>query len=234
MAGVACLTAAQMSMPSNAQQASADAAQECPARWLQPPKYPMAMAKAGKGGHGVVSVAFDACGRVVDARMAKTTGRSALDEASLAAAKTWTLGKPEPDWKLVEGRFEAPVDFLPPTEVKMHTPKQLGWPDSHRRPRYRLEPSEQSFAESQSLISKGFLAGRIGAPVYKEGVFVATGSAAEPEFWYQSGGLAARYRPVMENGEPVVKVMVVCAAPNICSQLQPELLKGLPFAKAKN
>lgn len=238
--GIACLAAAQSALPVLAQsdvQASAADTQACPARQLLPPKYPMAMAKAGRGGHGIVSVAFDACGRVTDARMAKTTGWRELDAASLEIAKAWRLGKPEPDWKLVDGRYEAPVDFLPPSEVKTSTPKQLGWPSTHRRPRYELESASgnvPTFAEANSLISKAFAQGRMGSPVYQRGLFVATGSADAPEFWYEIGGVAARYRPVMENGEAVVKVALVCApALNTCAQYQDDVLKGLPFARAK-
>jgi TonB family protein len=240
-ASIVCLAAAQSAMPVHApsqiQAAIADTL-ECPERQLSAPKYPMSLAKAGRGGHGAVSVAFDACGRVTDARMAKKTGRPELDEAILDAARTWTLGKPEPDWKLVDGRFEAPVDFLPPSAIKTSSPKQLGWPSTHRRPRYELESASDdvpSFAEANSLISKAFVQGRIGAPVYQQGLFVATGSAATPEFWYQNGSLAARYRPVLENGEPLVKVAIVCArGQDGCAKHQAELLKGLPFAKAKN
>ncbi|MDI9239118.1 energy transducer TonB [Lysobacter sp. LF1] len=248
-AGVACLAAAQSAIPVHAQpqtQAPAADTQECPARQLRPPRYPMAQAKAGRGGHGVVSIAFDACGRVTDVRMAKKTGNRALDEASLATARTWTLGKPQPDWKLVDGRYEAPVDFFPPSEVgAMSSPEQLGWPATHARPRYELESASEalpSFAEAHSLISGAFLQGRIGAPLYlpglpmyERGLFVATGNAAAPEFWYRNGNLAARYRPVVENDEPVVKVALVCAtAQDGCAQYQADVLKGLPFAKAKN
>ncbi len=241
VAGVACLAAAQAAMPAHAQsqaQAAAADTRDCPVRQLHPPKYPMSMAKAGRGGHGTVSVAFDACGRVTDARMARKTGWRELDEASLDVARTWTLGKPQPDWKLVDGRYEAPVDFFSPSQLKTSSPKQLGWPSTHRRPRYEMESASEkvpTFAEARSLVFAAFAQGRIGPPVYQRGLFVATGSAAAPEFWYQNGSLAARYRPIVENGEPVVRVALVCAPTQAdCTQHQPDLLKGLPFARARN
>lgn len=240
-AGVACFLAAQPAMHAHAQtqdRAPAAETQECPARQLRPPKYPMSVAKAGRGGHGMVSVAFDACGRVTDARMAVETGSRELDQASLEAARTWTLGKPAPEWKLVDGRYEAPVDFFPPVEIKSASPTELGWPTTHRRPRYALEGTAgntPTLAEAQSLISKAFLQRRIARSGYREGVFVATGSTEAPEFWYQSGNVAARYRPVMENGEAVVKVALVCTAPQEdCAQREADALKGLPFARARN
>lgn len=240
-AGFTCFLATQPALLVHAQaqdHAPDTDTPECPAPQLRPPKYPMSVAKAGRGGHGVVSVAFDACGRVTDARMVVKTGWRELDQASIEAARTWTLGKPKPDWTLVDGRYEAPVDFFPPVEVKSSSPKELGWPTTHRRPRYELEPSSENvptFAEVQSLVSQAFLQRRIGMSGYKEGVFVATGSAAAPEFWYQAGNVAARYRPVMESGEPVVKVALVCAtAQDGCAQRQADVLKGLPFARAKN
>lgn len=248
VAGTTFLAIAYSAMPVRAQpqpDASAADAHACPARQLRAPRYPMSQARAGRGGHGVVSVGFDACGRATDARMSRATGHKALDEASLEAARTWTLGKPEPEWELVDGRFEAPVDFFPPSEVEaMSSPNQLGWPGAHSNPRYALEPVTEAtptFADAESLISKAVKQGRIGEPLYPPGlpiyersVFVATGNAATPEFWFRNGSFAARYRPILENGEPLVKVALVCAtARDNCSQYEADVLKGLPFAKAK-
>jgi len=247
-AGIACLVVVQSAMPVHAQsQVDSQTADtpECPARQLRPPRYPKSAARAGHGGHGVVSIAFDACGRVTDVRMARSTGKRALDDASLESARTWTLGKPQPDWKLIDGRYEAPVDFFSPSEIgALASPEQLGWPSTHQRPRYELETggAVPTFADAQSLISEAFLQGRVSAPVYQpglpmheRGLFVATGNITTPEFWYQNGNLVARYRPVVENDEPVVKVALICGpVQDDCARYQPDLLKGLPFAKAKN
>jgi hypothetical protein len=72
------------------------------------------------------------------------------------------------------------------------------------------------------------------------GSFLATGTKAQPEFWllpFTDGriDLAVRYRPVTENGEPVVRLLVVCAKPAaLCATDESFLMKGLPFAKASN
>ena len=46
--------------------------------------------------------------------------------------------------------------------------------------------------------------------------------------------VAARYRLVMENGEPVVRVAFLCEGePKHCARDRKMVMKGLPFAKAR-
>jgi TonB family protein len=203
----------------------------------------MAAAKRGIGGKSVVGVAFDSCGRVLDAKIVQSSGRKDLDGAALASAMRWTLGTPAADWKLVEGRYEAPVEFgMMPQDFRLKTPKQLGWPDTHRRARYQLEaPNGESIADALRWSSDAVLQGRFGMPPYRglSGSFVSTGTAIEPEFWMvirseDKVDVAVRYRPVMANGEPVVRLMVLCEkSSTACAQDEAFLLRGLPFAKAR-
>ena len=88
--------------------------------------------------------ALDECGRVLDARVAKSSKTKVLDEAALAAARTWVLEQPTAD-KLVDGRFETPVDLNLQDDVTP-TPSGMGWPSSHKRPRYVLEPLSNDLA----------------------------------------------------------------------------------------
>ena len=59
------------------------------------------------------------------------------------------------------------------------------------------------------------------------------------EFWLfiTSRGIttvAARYRPIIENGQPTVKLAVLCELePSQCDGVRDILMRGLPFAKAK-
>lgn len=197
----------------------------------------------GLTGKVMVSLAVDGCGRVLDARVAKRSGSKVLDAAALEAAKGWVLGPttPEAQAKMIDGRIELPIDFELGTGYSP-TPQHMGWPSTHTRPRYVLEPGgEFPSVDAAREVAKAPRE-RTYAPPYEglSGSFVATGTRIQPEFWllpFIDGriDMAVRYRPVMENGEPVVRLLVVCAKPpEMCATDESFLLKGLPFAKASH
>jgi len=212
----------------------------CPRKSMGPPRYPPDAYRNNRTGTTVLSLSLDECGRVLDARVAKSSKTKVLDEAALAAARTWVLEQPTAD-KLVNGRFETPVDFNLQDDVAP-TPSGMGWPSSHKRPRYVLEPPSNDLALIEPVqTARREAPKRSYPPPYPglSGSFVAVGTKDAPEFWfmpYIDGriDMAARYRPVMENGEAVVRLFVVCDKPQaVCTKDTDFLMKGLPFAKAK-
>jgi TonB family protein len=217
----------------------------CPRKGMQPPMYPPEAFRDGLSGKVVLSLAVDECGRVLDARVAKGSGSKALDKAAIRAAKDWVLGPttPEVQAKMVDGRIETPTEFkVEKQSAPWPTPGRMGWPSTHKHPRYVLEPGgEFPSVEAAEKVANAPLE-RSYPPPYSglPGNFVATGTKAQPEFWLLpvTDGridLAVRYRPVMEHGEPVVRLLVVCAKPPaMCATDESFLMKGLPFAKARN
>jgi TonB family protein len=220
---------------------------ECPASQMAPPVYPFRAARSGREGKAIVSVALDRCGRVLDARIERSTGTAELDQAALDAARRWVFGAGDPETPrtLVNGRYEAPVEFVAPRgSASLPTPFQLGWPKSHKRPRYALEtdpPAYESASEAWSAAAKTVRGGRWGPPPYTgmSGSFGAAGTPEAPEFWLfplpnGTPAVAVRYRPVIEDGEPVVRVLVVCdKAASTCAEDTAFIMKGMPFAKAR-
>jgi TonB family protein len=221
------------------------AAANCPRKGMQPPRYPPEAFMKGVTGKVMLSLAVDECGRVLDARIAKGSGSKALDKASIEAAKGWVLGPttPEARAKMVDGRIETPTEFkLGDGSWSRPTPRNMGWPSTHKRPRYVLEPGGEFPSVEAAEETARAPTERSYPPPYDglPGSFLATGTKAQPEFWllpFTDGriDLAVRYRPVMENGEPVVRLLVVCAKPPaMCATDESFLMKGLPFAKASN
>ena len=216
----------------------------CPRKGMQPPRYPPEAYRNGRTGKVMLSLAVDECGRVLDVRVAKGSGSKGLDKAAIEAAQGWVLGPttPEVQAKMVDGRIEMPTEFKLEEGGSWPTPRNMGWPSTHKRPRYVLEAGgEFASVEAAQEVAKAPRE-RSYAPPYDglPGSFLSTGTKTQPEFWllpFTDGriDLAVRYRPVMENGEPVVRLLVVCAKPPaMCATDESFLLKGLPFAKASN
>lgn len=211
---------------------------ECPEPMNRPPIYPIAMMRSGKGGKVLVDVATDACGRVVDARVKRSSGVAALDEAALEAARLWVL-TPEQRAKEANGRVERELSFS--MEKKVHdVPFAVtDWPASHKRPRYELEPLE-TFAtpRAASDAMKVGVAETMKPPYPIQSTFFRNRASDQHEYWmfiYKLGvpTVAARYRLVGDGADPVVKLAMVCdGTPDACDKARTFLLRGLPFAKA--
>ena len=77
----------------------------------EPPVYPVRARRLGLEGRVVVRVAVGADGRAAEVTVAESSGHAMLDEAALAAVRTWTFapalrdGRPEPGALLVPVRF---------------------------------------------------------------------------------------------------------------------------------
>src|SRR3546814_11351302 len=68
---------------------------------------------------------------------------------------------------------------------------------------------------------------------------VCSSDLGQREFWYflsvdRLAKLAVRYRPVLEDGEAIVRVAMLCEDTEAaCERLQAAFMQGLPFAKAR-
>lgn len=75
------------------------------------PRYPMAAREQGLEGVVVLSVLVRHDGRVDDARVAVSSGAVVLDQAALAAVRTWLFAPARRDGRAVESVVEVPVKF---------------------------------------------------------------------------------------------------------------------------
>lgn len=214
-------------------------AQKCPPKKMVPADYPPAAARAGASGLVTMRHKLDSCGRVTEAEVVDGAHRL-LDAAALDALRQWVLEPPSPERKPqpVDGWYEQKIAFGLDAQP---TPRQMGWPRTHKRPRYELEAPSPEFPDVDTVATIVDKNKDSFAPPYTGmfGRFIATGTQAQPEFWLMARidgqqNLAVRYRPAMEGDEPVVRLLVVCARPpETCVRDQEFLMRGLPFAKAK-
>jgi TonB family protein len=80
-------------------------------RHTPPPRYPMAAREQRLEGVVVLSVLVRPDGRVEDARVASSSGASVLDDAALAAVRTWLFAPATREGRPVESIVEVPVKF---------------------------------------------------------------------------------------------------------------------------
>lgn len=230
----------------------------CPAPRTVQPRYPLKQARENKTGLVLVGARFDACGRVVETRVDKSSGITAFDEAALVSVAGYVLSA-EQQAKAEDGWVQAPVRF---GGFRTVVPRDIPWPKSHRKPRYL--PDEQPFP-FDSLAA--FKAARPDAtdvtynPPYRMAGNPAQGfvhtslvpDAGDPAvFWFRytlqpphpasdteplgASTLVgvARYRLVMEDREPVVRLSLLCErTAEECERLRAFLFEGLPFAKPR-
>ena len=75
------------------------------------PSYPEAAKAEGLQGNTLVEVILDTEGRVEQATLVKTSRHPALDEAALAAARSWTFTPAEKNGVPVRARIVIPFEF---------------------------------------------------------------------------------------------------------------------------
>jgi protein TonB len=75
------------------------------------PRYPTAARQQGLEGVVVLSVLVRHDGRVEDARVAISSGAPVLDDAALAAVRTWLFAPATQNGRPVESVVEVPVKF---------------------------------------------------------------------------------------------------------------------------
>jgi TonB family protein len=82
----------------------------CPSPRMDAPRYPAGLRSRRIGGTVRISVAADACGRVRDVAVVKSSGHVELDAAAIKAARQWVF-TPKAVEKHAGGRIEMPVGF---------------------------------------------------------------------------------------------------------------------------
>lgn len=239
--------------------APSPAAAECPPPFMALPRYPADQLRGNVSGTTLVLARIDDCGRVVEAKVSEGSGESALDEEALVTVRSWVLS--EAQRKQVGGGpwVKMPVKFGGVSNVSVQAPN---WPRSHRSPRYLADDQAigfdtiKAFREAEVVRTDPVLKSPYASTVDGSGNRVSIGfsaDAADPKtfwlsYWMQpppvvgADGMQrssaappvaiARYRLVMEEGKPVVRVALLCErAPDECDRLRDFLLKGLPIAK---
>lgn len=89
--------------------ASSDLALVCPVR--KPPPYPTVSRRLGETGKVVLRVELDETGRVSAAKVISPSGYPRLDEAALAAVRTWRCQPAQRDGQAVRAVAVQPFDF---------------------------------------------------------------------------------------------------------------------------
>jgi len=82
----------------------------CPDR--NPPNYPAISRRLGEQGQVKLKVDLDETGRVTSARVVESSGYKRLDEAGLAAVKSWRCNAATRDGKAVRAIALQPFDFI--------------------------------------------------------------------------------------------------------------------------
>lgn len=207
-----------------------------PGKPLGGPVYPVEMAKRGIGGEVALDLTLDACGLVLDA-VVKHGGQKVLNDAALASVKGVTLTASQRAGAR-DGHLSLPVVFNMKADLSY---QKIDWPKTHRRPRYVMDDQAMAYATAAEADAAIKAPPDLvwPSPYAVRSRFVQVGTPEAREFWlfvFKNGvaNVAAHYRPVMVEGEPVVKLALRCAdTPEACNSTQEFLLKGLPFAKAR-
>lgn len=89
---------------------TSDLSLTCPQRTL--PNYPAASRRAGEHGRVVLRVELDEAGQITGVKVKESSGHKRLDEAGLAAVKTWQCDAAMRDGKAVRAVAMQPFDFI--------------------------------------------------------------------------------------------------------------------------
>jgi protein TonB len=85
------------------------------ARDTPPPTYPEALACEGVGGQVVLQVEIGVDGRPASMRLIGSSGEAELDEAAIAAVRTWEFAPATRNGQPVTSKIQVPMTFTPPT-----------------------------------------------------------------------------------------------------------------------
>lgn len=224
--------------PSIADEPATVAPPDCPeSRPIRPPVFPAQMVREKRSGSVVLDLEVDDCGRVTNASLRKRSRRE-FNEVAIASVMGASLSA-EQLARVEDGHFELAIEFEKPRDVK---PAPLDWPVTHAHPRYVADLEPIGYATAQQ--AKDAIRdpeGRMWVPPFpvRGSRFVQMGEPGQREFWYflsvdGQAKLAVRYRPVVEDGEAIVRIAMLCEdTAEACERLQAAFMQGLPFAKAK-
>jgi TonB family protein len=207
------------------------------------PDYPINMLSSGTTGTVILGLTTDACGRVTSAQVRKSSGHKALDDAAASTAGHWILTA-DARAGAVDGVVTWPVVFK--MDNSAAPVRQPDWPKTHRHVRWLFNdaPNDYPSAATAEDAIRGLPAssGRMVPYLIPGSGFIQMETSAGTEFWYfiDTVGddpktiVAARYEPVYDNGEPIVRLSVFCdVQPNRCVAFQKLFMKGLGYAQPK-
>ncbi|MDO9051898.1 MAG: TonB family protein [Methylotenera sp.] len=96
--------------PTGAVMLSSELSLACPQR--TPPNYPAASRRTGEHGRVVLRVELDETGQITTVKIKESSGHKRLDEAGLAAVKTWQCDAAMRNGKAVRAIAMQPFDFI--------------------------------------------------------------------------------------------------------------------------
>lgn len=233
-------------------------AEQCPSPRIVQPRYPLDLARAKKTGLVLVGARFDDCGRILETRIDKSSGRQLFDQSALDSVAKYVLSA-EQRAKGPDGWVQVPVKFGGFRNVEA---RKIPWPRSHRKPVYLADeqpiPFDNIAAFQGAKVTKNdeVLHTPYGMSRDAAGQIMRTWMHLDREdpnvFWLSyiiqppfpasptepMGPIVtaaiARYRLVEEEGVPVVRLGLLCERPaDECQRLSEFLMEGLPFAKAR-
>ena len=197
--------------------------------------------RASFDGEVIIAARFDDCGRVLEAKVRKRSRFQSVNDVALSTTKRMVLSEDQRS-KAIDGWYLRVISFKGENEPKHIKSVALNWPKTHGNPRYVVDESAIGFDSvgSANLAIRESIANIVRPPVYEFAHRIVQFDAPTGrEFWlflYSKGKatVAARYRPIIENGQPVVKLAMLCELePSQCDGVRGILMRGLPFAKAK-
>jgi TonB family protein len=213
-------------------------AQACPNPIQQVPRYPVEAVRRDIGGEAIVAGRFDDCGRVTEVVIRKKSGNKFIDAEAVNNLKRTILSESQRS-RAVDGYYEMTISFGVEKNLRY---EQLDWPKTHKNPVYELDESAIGFdsVESASKAIRETDENIIRPPVYPFAHRIVQFDAPTGrEFWLfinskGTASVAARYRPVMDNGKPIVKMRMLCELQQKqCDDVRALLLKDLPMSPAK-
>jgi TonB family protein len=240
--------------------AAAPSPAACPPPAMPLPRFPIEVYKRGRPATAKVLARIDGCGRVVEVRLHTASGQPAVDETALKTVGTWVLG--ESQRAQVTGEWvRIPVSFAGSTTLH---PVEPEWAKSHRRPDYLEDAQPLGFDTIADFLAAGAVReDPLFRPPYRprkradgQALSVAFKRDATDDtiYWLttyarpapvrgEDGGWEigkatavglARYRLVEEDGEPVVRLGILCEdTAEHCAEMREFLFKGLPSAKPR-
>lgn len=230
---------AQQSTPTTLRDVCADVV----AKRNREPDYPLSDLEYGRAGTAILAMSTDACGRVTSVKVQKSSGYKSLDQAAVDAASHWMFDA-DARAAAVDGIVIKPVEFK--VDDSAAPTRQPDWPKTHRHVRWVLNDAPTDYpsaaAAEDAITALPGASSRMVPYRIPGGGFLQVNSDAGTEFWYVIDTLgndpksiiAARYQPVYDNGEPIVRLSVFCdVVPSRCVAFQKLFMKGLSYAQPK-
>ena len=212
--------------------------EDCPLPVSPSVRMPPEAVRAGLKGEVHVSARFDACGRVIEAKIIKRVRMDSVNQAALDGVKRMVL-TPTQRESAVDGWYTRVFSFIGQSTPMRAT--QVAWPSSHEKPAYVQDDAGIGYstvADADKAIVDS-VPGALRPPVYNFAHrFAQVDAPGGTEFWLFISAqgrpvVAARYRPLVENERPVVKLAVMCELEaQQCDGVRGILMRGLPFAPA--